>query len=114
MNNKNLIERAGMFVEIVRHKNSTLANAISQAFIPLLEYNSSLENISREELLKIKGIKKSTANYFVRLFKGEDIQKIADNVLEVRIERKYGHSSQRSDRGDFNGCWDNAVRTYEG
>lgn len=115
--NSSIIERIYAFVAAVSKKNGTVAGSVNRAIIPLLEYERPLESASQEDLLSLGGIDEYTVQFIQRVIGGEDIESVvADVEKSVKVDRKSIHQrsqSQSDDSGEYNGSWDNAVRTLE-
>ena len=53
-----------------------IANALEKSTIPLLEYKEPLESATKTELLKIKGIGKSSVEQIIKIINGDNIHNI--------------------------------------
>ena len=112
--NNTLIQKVFEFKEAVRKKNTRLAISLDKVLMPLLEYQKSLESASEQELLEIAWVNQTNAAYLLRIFSGEDIEAVAEDVpVEERIPRTRRRSSSSGERYHWDGSWDNAVGRYE-
>lgn len=114
---REIVEKVYNFAREVRAKNATIASLIEKAVPDLLEnsFGSPLENANSEYLCRFKGITNKTAPYIERVIKGESNDAIIIDVPRV-APRMPARSRDyvEKDKGDFDGSWDNAVRTTEG
>jgi len=119
MDNRLLVEKAYNFYKKIKNKDNPLAQSISNAFLPLLEYKMSLGQASEEDLLKINGIGPNTVDYFLRIFNEENIESIIKDVPivdSIPAKRIHKYNKQRETKGpeDYSDNeWDNIVKAYE-
>lgn len=114
-NNTTLVERVVHFQTAVRRKNRSLASNLARTFLPLLEYNKPLESAARKELLGINGIVPKNVDYLLRIFQGEDIESVVNDVPEVwNISPRKSRDYPPRETDEWDGSWDNARRGYEG
>ncbi len=114
MDNKTLVERVFQLKEAIKQKNAPLASQIARAVIPLLEYKGTLETATEKELSSITGVGLKNANYFIRVFRGEQINEITKDVPLRIIPRTPRREGYRKDTDNWDGSNDNATRIYEG
>jgi len=80
MDNKTIIEKVYKLQLAIRKKNAMIANALEKATIPLIEYNKPLQNATKTELIKIKGIGKSSADQIIKIINGDNIHNIVKEL----------------------------------
>ncbi|HLF54939.1 MAG TPA: hypothetical protein VI612_04415 [Candidatus Nanoarchaeia archaeon] len=115
MDNQTLVERLYRLQGEIRSVNSAVVGQITKAIIPLLEYKGRLEHASERDLLEILGITRNNVAYFIRIFKGEEVEAVARDVPKKTSERKPAITGRRApvENTEWNGGWDNAVSAYE-
>jgi len=118
MDNKSLVEKVYNFQERIKNKNITLASSITKAILPLLEYKRRLEQASKEDLLRLKDIGSSSVDYLLRIFKGENIESIVNDVPIIHRIATPGIYNQykpieTSQSFYSDNAWDDAVKVYE-
>ena len=112
--NNDLIERVYKFGVEVKKRNYVIANSIDKTVIPLLEYEGSLADATKEEVAGMKGVGPKAAYYISRILSGENVEKILEEVPYLpRAMKNYGRQTPQ-DSGEFSGSWDNAVGRVEG
>ena len=118
--NRKLIERLAEFQQAVSVKDPHLAGRITMIYVPLLEYKGCLDEASVGDISSVKGdgktgrgISEEGAEYLVRVFSGEDIQSVVEDVPVNKIRRNPVRQATLSDNGDFNGSFENVARAYE-
>ena len=115
MDNKCVVERLFQLQVAVQSKNTAVASAFQRATISLLEYGKPLAAATKEDLLSLKGIGPGTVPLIQRLIAGEDIEAIvADVPTMAKVPRGSPTSYVSRDRGNWDGSWDNSVRSVEG
>jgi hypothetical protein len=115
MDNKTLVERVAEFHKLMQKKDGRLAGKIYQAFIPLIQYKKPLEQASKEELKKISHVKGKLPDYLFRIFHGEAVEKVAENVPEYvrRTHPNFGKPIPTDHSDPDLGSWPDAVKRYE-
>ena len=111
--NRQFVERVYEFTQALRRKSPMLVPHLNNAIISLLEYEDSLASASRRDLMGLRGINGRNVDYLLRIFRGENVSGIADDVPYRPISRKTRSAAPGQDRGNWDGSWDNAVRSYE-
>lgn len=106
------LEKLGQFQETVRKKDPWLASRITTVALDLLERKGPAARISEEELA---GLGPKLAPYARRLFRGEGIESVVQDVPQRTSNRvpSPGDGGGK-DRGNWDGSWDNVNRQYEG
>jgi hypothetical protein len=107
------LEKLGQFQESVRQKDAWLAGRITTVAMELLEKKGAASRISYEELTRL-GPK--LALYARRLFQGESVESVVQDVPMHTASRipSSGNRREGTDRGDWDGTWDNVHRLTEG
>jgi hypothetical protein len=112
--NRPIVERIFELQRAIHAKNDAMAMALQRAIIPLLECPTSLASVTREDLLALDGVGPKTVDLIQRLIAGEAVEAVAASVPTI-VRNPQGWPSSRSapDRGNWDGSWDNSVRSIE-
>jgi 3-methyladenine DNA glycosylase/8-oxoguanine DNA glycosylase len=89
MNNQMIIEKLFKVQIALKLKNAAAASAIERATIPLLEYDAPLADLSRSELIKIKGIGTQTAELILKIVQGATQYEIVSTVAKTKKKERY-------------------------
>ncbi len=84
MTNQEIIEKLYRLQILLKTKNPPIANALERVTIPLLEYDMPLDSVSREDVLKIKGVGKVTADLLMQIIHGKHFFEIASSVPKMK------------------------------
>ena len=115
MDNRLLAERVFELQRAIRGKNDATAMALQRAIVPLLEYAKPLAGMKRDALLRLDGVSEKSVDLILRVIAGETVDAIAASVPAI-VRKPQGWPSSRvaQDRGNWDGSWDNTIKTLEG
>jgi hypothetical protein len=115
MDNKLIAEKVFHLITAIRHKNEIVARSLQSAIVGLLEHPQPLISATPETLRCVKGVGPKTVKWIARIIGGESIEAIAVDIPEWRRSPapKSVGGSQHPDLGNWDGSWDNIVRTIE-
>lgn len=118
MDNKRIAEEVFKLQAAIGHKNKALARVLQRAIIGLLAHREPLCSATPMTLRRVKGIGPTAVEWIVRILAGDSIEATAADIPERRpiAPGRTGRTggSRVSDRGNWNGSWDNVVRLLEG
>jgi hypothetical protein len=112
--NKMIVERVFALQKAIQGKNDARALALQRAIMPLLEYPEPLASAKRTALLALHGIGPKVVDLVLRVIAGEDIDAIAESIPSIPRNPQI-RTGQRlaPENGNWDGSWDNAVKTAE-
>lgn len=111
--NEELIIQVHEFIQSVRRKNSGQVGPLETALLSMLIYDKPLEGATRDELLAMKGIGPVNVGYILRILKGEGVAAVVLDVPSTRSFRPYRMNESISEKTNWEGGLDNAVRIIE-
>jgi len=115
MDNKVIVERVFQLQTAVQGKNIGTALALRRAIVPLLQYRKPLTSAKPQALLALDGIGPKVVGLIERVIAGESVNAIAASVPSIpTIPQRRAGSGGAAERGNWDGSWDNTVRTVEG
>ncbi len=80
--NKSIVAKIYEFRLAVQGKNPSISGNIHNSIISFLEYPSDLSKATKNDLLKIKGLRRDAADYVKRILSGEEIDSVVNSVPE--------------------------------
>lgn len=87
MDNQQIIEKLFKVQQAAKAKNPAIASAIELATIPLLEYEGKLAELSRGELLKIKGIGSQSVDILLKIINGASQYEVVSAITPKKKKK---------------------------